>query len=481
MVSEINEESEEDRISLVLDSTNNSVELENDNQAENLPEENNITNNSLIEDKKNEANIISVIDEESNEVQTFSLTANVLPDGTFDHNSELTPDSEVNFTTVNDKYPILRKGRVYNVAFPFKDSDTGVWRVRFINTDVLNKYNITSTNSEHNFYDTITFEPLPNEKFRFPKNTQVPFSVHSPVSGLANVEILVQDGAGNISKVIHVFKFAEPLPFEVIREADLNLNPGEEKVAQEGKNGGVVRNALENQTKDEIVKAKVDKIIKYGPAELPFETIRKPNINLKPSEEKVVNEGAVGRIDEEDNILKAKVDKVIEYGPAESPFDTIRKPNLDLKPGEEKVVNEGTYGRIDEEDNILKEKVDKLVEYGPAELPFDTIREPNSDLKPGEEKVVTEGVVGRVDEEGKILKNKVDEVIEYGPEGKSTVPAEPTDPKKPTNPSSPKERTEFKLPSTGEIVFPFELSAFLLLLLGFFIQPFTKKIKKHVK
>ncbi|MGF3113754.1 hypothetical protein ACQV18_09420, partial [Facklamia sp. P9177] len=94
----------------------------------------------------------------------------------------------------------------------------------------------------------------------------------------------------------------------------------------------------------------------------------------------VVTEGIVGRVDEDGNVLVKKIDQVVEYGPAELPFDTIRRPNLDLASGEEFVVTEGIVGRVDEDGNVLVEKVDKVIEYGPEQ----TLSDPNSPSDPAE-------------------------------------------------------------------------------------------------
>ena len=221
------------------------------------------------------------------------------------------------------------------------------------------------------------------------------------------------------------------------------------------------------------VKNAQNEIIEYAPVEIPFETIRKENPNLKVGEEKTIQEGQTGLKDPRtEEVVEQKVDRIIEYGTGivgetenvverEIPYDTIIRYNKDLGYGVENTIQEGQTGlerttttqetldgkpvgepKVNEE--VLRKKVDKIIEVGigvegvnkeyiEKVTDYETITRENPDLPEGTRNVVQQGRVGidvtkvstptlngqphptkeetRVEEH---IQDKVDQVVEIG-------------------------------------------------------------------
>ena len=243
-------------------------------------------------------------------------------------------------------------------------------------------------------------------------------------------DALIQVGKGTPDGT-HDFKEKKEIPFETIIEYDDSLEPGEEKVVQEGKPGE------QERTNTIVIENGKVKEIKEGT----FETITKP-VN------KIIK---IGRKKAEDETTKT-VEKEIPYetkiiydDTLEAGFQQIEKEG---KPGKEKVTittkivdgklvtTESTEKIEDKEDRVVRIGVKPVVKE--TELGHDTEYRYNPELKEGEEKVIEEGSNGKVEytitfnkEKGKIEvtekrtepKNKIVE-IGYNTDGKVKVESE---------------------------------------------------------
>ena len=243
-------------------------------------------------------------------------------------------------------------------------------------------------------------------------------------------DALIQVGKGTPDGT-HDFKEKKEIPFETIIEYDDSLEPGEEKVVQEGKPGE------QERTNTIVIENGKVKEIKEGT----FETITKP-VN------KIIK---IGRKKAEDETTKT-VEKEIPYetkiiydDTLEAGFQQIEKEG---KPGKEKVTittkivdgklvtTESTEKIEDKEDRVVRIGVKPVVKE--TELGHDTEYRYNPELKEGEEKVIEEGSNGKVEytitfnkEKGKIEvtekrtepKNKIVE-IGYKTDGKVKVESE---------------------------------------------------------
>jgi len=222
----------------------------------------------------------------------------------------------------------------------------------------------------------------------------------------------------------------EIVPYKVDRIPDADLAEGEEMILIHGQEGirvwgdnGEIVNETEPRTQ----------VISYGPRNrvVPPDEIRTANRDLDEGIENVIQEGFSGlqMVDENGEIVKEYPSGAleIEYGPVREhiSFDSVRKPNNELKEGKENVLVSGKRGLqlVDEEGNVevVNEPRTEEIEYGPKRiaLSFNTRRESNRELPEGETQVVTAGVYGQQleDEEGNItpVSEPVTEVIEYGP------------------------------------------------------------------
>ncbi len=243
-------------------------------------------------------------------------------------------------------------------------------------------------------------------------------------------DALIQVGKGTPDGT-HDFTEKKEIPFETIIEYDDSLEPGEEKVVQEGKPGE------QERTNTIVIENGKVKEIKEGT----FETITKP-VN------KIIK---IGRKKAEDETTKT-VEKEIPYETKIIYDDTLeagfQKIENEGKPGKEKVtittkIVDGKLVTTETKETIT-EKEDRVVRIGvkpvvkETELGHDTEYRYNPELKEGEEKVIEEGSKGKVEytitfnkEKGKIdvtekrtePKNKIVE-IGYKTDGKVKVESE---------------------------------------------------------
>ncbi|NGJ54363.1 LPXTG cell wall anchor domain-containing protein, partial [Staphylococcus aureus] len=200
------------------------------------------------------------------------------------------------------------------------------------------------------------------------------------------------------------------IPFETKREFNPKLQPGEERVKQEGQPGSktittpITVNPLtgekvgEGQPTEEITKQPVDKIVEFGGEKIPqgHKDIFDPNLPTDQTE-KVPGKPGIKNPDT-GKVIEEPVDDVIKHGPktgtpetktVEIPFETKREFNPKLQPGEERVKQEGQPGsktittpitvnpltgeKVGEgqpTEEITKQPVDKIVEFG-GEKPKD--------------------------------------------------------------------------------------------------------------
>ncbi|QRP99097.1 G5 domain-containing protein [Corynebacterium sp. FDAARGOS 1242] len=237
------------------------------------------------------------------------------------------------------------------------------------------------------------------------------------------------------------------VPFDVKVVYDPNLKPGESKVTQEGKPG----------------KKKV--------------TIERDIVNSKPGDPKITEE-----------IIEKPVEKVVTVGtkPAEAtnkatwtaplPYDTIVRPNSDLKPGEIKTVQSGEYGEkeftadftakdntssVNTTEKVTKQPVQQIIEYGPGAddsevvtktekpVPFATEIVFDDSLKAGEQVVDQQG------ENGIEVETSTQKIVDGEPSGEPTVTTERT--KEPTNAViRVGTKTEGTYTTESEVAVPFE-------------------------
>ena len=158
----------------------------------------------------------------------------------------------------------------------------------------------------------------------------------------------------------------------------------------------------------------------YDPAvddreEIAFTTRFVMNENLQPGERKVVQAGKNGSrslVDESDVV--EPIEEVIEYGP-EKIMKTIRYiANNDLKAGERNVKQEGSNGTKDINGNVATAPVDMIIEVGPSAIPYSTEVKATTDLPEGVTKVVVEGESGLRSYDGYEIKSATTEVILKG-------------------------------------------------------------------
>ncbi|MBM0777399.1 E domain-containing protein [Staphylococcus epidermidis] len=234
--------------------------------------------------------------------------------------------------------------------------------------------------------------------------------------------------------------------------------------------------------------------------DIPFDTKRKFDPDLKPGEERVVQKGEKGTktITTPTTINPITGEKVGEGKPTEKitkdPVDEITEfGGEEIKPGHKDVFDPNAP--VDSKEDIpgkpgiknpetgetVKEPKDSITKYGPKagepetkteDIPFDKKRKFNPDLKPGEERVVQKGekgtktittpttinpITGEKVGEGKptekITKDPVDEITEFGGEEIKPGHKDVFDPNAPVDskediPGKP----GIKNPETGETV-----------------------------
>ncbi|WP_106461345.1 G5 domain-containing protein [Anaerococcus sp. Marseille-P3915] len=203
-----------------------------------------------------------------------------------------------------------------------------------------------------------------------------------------NAVVLVGEGTNDGT---HEIKEKKELPFETRYEYDDSLEPGEEKVAQEGKPG------LKERTNTLVIKD--GKVVETKEGE--FKTITEP-------EERIVK---IGR-----KPTEGETTKTIER---EIPYETKVIYDENLEAGFQKIENEGKPGKEEvtitqkikdskpdgeatETTKTITEKEDRVVRIGvkpvvkETELGHNTEYRHNPELKAGEEKVIEEGSKGSV-------------------------------------------------------------------------------------
>ena len=233
-----------------------------------------------------------------------------------------------------------------------------------------------------------------------------------------NAVVLVGEGTNDGT---HEIVEKKELPFETIIEYDDSLEPGEEKVVQEGTPGEqertntlVIKDGKVVETKEgefKTTKEPVNKIVKVGrkssegettktiEREIPYETKVIYDENLEAGFQKIENEGKPGKEEvtitqkvkdskpvgdptETTKTITEKEDRVVRIGvkpvvkETELGNNTEYRRNPELKEGEEKVIEEGSKGSVkytttfNKETGKLEVKEErvepknKVVEYG---------------------------------------------------------------------------------------------------------------------
>ena len=271
-------------------------------------------------------------------------------------------------------------------------------------------------------------------------------------------DALIQVGKGTPDGT-HDFTEKKELPFETIIEYDDSLEPGEEKVVQEGKPGEqertntiVIENGKVKEIKEgtfETTTEPVNKIVKIGrkkaedettktvEKEIPYETKIIYDDTLDAGFQKIENEGKPGKekvtittkiVDgklvttETKETITEKEDRVVRIGvkpvvkETELGHDTEYRHNPNLKEGEQKVIEEGSNGKVEYTITFNKEKgkievtekrtepTNKIVEIGyktdgkvkvESEIPFEVEIIEDPEMEAGKTEVVQEGELGK--------------------------------------------------------------------------------------
>ena len=271
-------------------------------------------------------------------------------------------------------------------------------------------------------------------------------------------DALIQVGKGTPDGT-HDFTEKKELPFETIIEYDDSLEPGEEKVVQEGKPGEqertntiVIENGKVKEIKEgtfETTKEPVNKIVKIGrkkpdgettktiERKIPYETKVIYDDTLEAGFQKIEKEGKPGKekvtittklVDgklvttESTEKIEEKEDRVVRIGvkpvvkETELGHDTEYRYNPNLKEGEEKVIQEGSNGKVEYTITFNKEKgkievtekrtepKNKIVEIGyktdgkvkvESEIPFEIEIIEDPEMEAGKTEVVQEGKLGK--------------------------------------------------------------------------------------
>ena len=271
-------------------------------------------------------------------------------------------------------------------------------------------------------------------------------------------DALIQVGKGTPDGT-QDFKEKKEIPFETIIEYDDSLEPGEEKVVQEGKPGEqertntiVIENGKVKEIKEgtfETTKDPVNKIIKIGKKktegettktferEIPFETKIIYDDTLEAGFQEIEKEGKPGKEkvtittkivdgklettestekieDKEDRVVRVGVKPVVKE--TELPGDTEYRYNPDLKEGEQKVIEEGSKGKVEytitfnketgkiEVSEKRTEPTNKIVEIGyktdgkvkvESEIPFEVEIIEDPEMEAGKTETVQKGKLGK--------------------------------------------------------------------------------------
>ena len=230
-------------------------------------------------------------------------------------------------------------------------------------------------------------------------------------------EQIIRVGTKTAGQTVNSVEAEIPFPTRVVY--DPTLAPGEQKVTQEGKPG----------TKKVTVTQPVENSQPNGEATSTEEVLEEPT-------EQIITVGT--KPDE-------ATEKVEWTAPV--PFDTVVKPNPELKPGEVKVVTEGVLGEktftadfsskgsdatVTPKEEQTKDPVDALIEYGPTiadqtltstktrEVAFETEIVFDDTLPAGEQAVDQQG------EKGEELITSTQEIKDGKPSGEPTISTEET-------------------------------------------------------
>ena len=207
-------------------------------------------------------------------------------------------------------------------------------------------------------------------------------------------EILVQAGVNGsadvttgelinapVSEIIHYAPVEVPFETVEVNSDDLYLG---ESVVIPGQVG-----LLDPET-NEVVVAPVNEIIQIGsklaPEEIPFETERVLDINLAPgSYDQLVQEGQVGLRDAETGeVISAPINRIFKYAPNVVGYETIRNFNPDHAADSlDIVIQYGAHGLVDPETNeVVVEPVSEIIEFGPVTIPYDIEYQIDDSLEP---------------------------------------------------------------------------------------------------
>ncbi|RUQ13839.1 cell surface protein [Corynebacterium genitalium] len=230
-------------------------------------------------------------------------------------------------------------------------------------------------------------------------------------------EQIIRVGTKTAGQTVNSVEAEIPFPTRVVY--DPTLAPGEQKVTQEGKPG-------------------TKKV-----------TVTQPVENSQPNSEATSTEEILEEPTEQIIAVGTKPDEATEQvtWTAPVPFDTVVKPNPELKPGEVKVVTEGVLGEkkftadfsskgsdatVTPKEEQTKDPVDALIEYGPTiadqtlistktrEVAFETEIVFDETLPAGEQVVDQQG------EKGEELITSTQEIKDGKPSGEPTISTEET-------------------------------------------------------
>ena len=233
-----------------------------------------------------------------------------------------------------------------------------------------------------------------------------------------NAVVLVGEGTNDGT---HDFTEKKELPFETIIEYDDSLEPGEEKVVQEGTPGEqertntlVIKDGKVVETKEgefKTTKEPVNKIVKVGRKSSEGETTKTIEREI-PYETKIIY----------DETLEAGFQEIENEGKVGEEEVTTTQKIKDSKPVGEPEVNKKTI--TEKEDRVVRIGVKPVVKE--TELGNNTEYRHNPELKEGETKVIKEGSKGSVKytttfnkETGKLevkeeRVNPTNKIVEYG-------------------------------------------------------------------
>ncbi|HHA1004554.1 E domain-containing protein [Staphylococcus epidermidis] len=224
--------------------------------------------------------------------------------------------------------------------------------------------------------------------------------------------VLISNNSDNPE--VHPETKTEDIPFDTKRKFDPDLKPGEERVVQKGEKGTKTITTPNDGGKptEKITKDPVDEIVHFGGEEIKpgHKDVFDPNAPVDSKEDIPGKPGI--KNPETGETVKEPKDSITKYGPKagepetkteDIPFDTKRKFNPDLKPGEERVVQKG--------------------EKGTKTITTPTTINPITGEKVGEGKPTE-----------KITKEPIDQVVEYGPN--KEYPSNPNKPGKPEQPTN---------------------------------------------